>query len=151
MTTIETTLNIIGQPPAVVAAALFDPDNAVQWQSNLEKFEVVWGKAGEAGAKVHLHYSQKGKSHVMEEIWEAVEPGRRYLSRITGEGVTVELERILKTTPQGTQMLVRWSGLGASWWLRLVLRLLRKAIAQRAEFDLLNFKYLVEVHGAKFP
>lgn len=144
MKPIETMIHIIGRKPAVVAEALLAPDNAVKWQSNLERCEVVAGRPGEVGSIVHLHFAPKGRRHVMEEALEVAEPGRRYVSRITGEGMVVRVERFLRATPQGTQLTVNWSGSSPSFWMRLLLRMMRGAIAERAAIDLHAFKCLVE-------
>jgi hypothetical protein len=148
MKPIETTINISGRQPMVVAEALFTPDKAVKWQSNLERCEVIAGRPGEVGAKTHLHFAPpKGRHHVMEEVLESVVPGRRYVSRITGDGMVVQVETLLQATPDGTQLTVRWSGSSSSLWTRLLLRVVRSAIAQRAEIDLQAFKCLIETQG----
>jgi hypothetical protein len=151
MKPIETVTHIIGRQPAVVAEALLAPDNAVKWQSNLERCELVAGRPGNVGSIVHLHFAPKGRRHVMEEVLEFAEPGCRYVSRITGDGMIVTVETILKATPQGTQLTVRWSGSSSSFWTRLLLRMVRGAIAQRAEIDMQTFKRLVEMQGARLP
>lgn len=152
MKPIKTSTYIIGRQPAAVATALLAPDNAVKWQSNLERCEVVAGRPGEVGAKIHLHFAPQGrKCHVMEEVLEHAEPGRRYVSRITGDGMIVKVETLLQATPQGTQLTVLWSGSSPSFWLRLVLRIVRGAIAERAEIDMQKFKRLVEAQDSAPP
>ena len=83
----------------------------------------------------------------MEEVLEFAEPGRRYVSRITGDGIVVTVETLLQATPGGTQLTIRWSGSSPSLWTRLLLRVMRGAIAQRADIDLQTFKSLVEAQS----
>ena len=145
MKPIETSTHIIGRQPTDVAEALLTPEIAVKWQSNLERCEVVAGRPGDVGAKMHLHFAPpKGRQHVMEEVLEFAEPGRRYVSRITGDGMVVQVETLLQATPNGTQLTVRWSGSSPSLWTRLLLRIMRSAIAQRADIDLQTLKCLIE-------
>ena len=144
MKQIETRTHIIGRQPAAVAAALLAPDNAVKWQSNLERCEIIAGRPGEVGAKIHLHFASPGGRHMMEEVLECAETGRRYVSRITGDGMIVSVETLLRATPQGTQLTVLWSASSPSLWHRLLLRIARTAIAERAVIDMQKFKQLVE-------
>jgi hypothetical protein len=147
MKPIETNIHISGRQPAAVAEALFAPDNVVKWQSNLERCEVVAGRPGDVGAKTHLHFAFQGKRHILEEILEFAEPGRRYVSCINGDGMIVRVETILQATPKGTQLTARWSGSSPSFWTRFLLRIMRSAIAQRAEIDMQAFKRLIEEQG----
>jgi len=147
MEPIETTVFIPGRQPVVIAQALFAPENAVKWQSNLERCEVVSGSPGEVGAKMHLHFAPQGKRHIMEEVLEFAEPGRRYVSRLTGNGMAVQVETLLQATPDGTRLTTRWSGSSPSLWTRLLLRIMRNAITQRADLDLQSFKRLIEAQG----
>ena len=152
MKPIKSSTHINGRPPAAVAAALLAPDNAVKWQSNLERCELAAGRPGEVGAKLHLHFAPKGRPcHMMEEVVEYAEPNRRYVSRITGDGIVVKVETLLTGTPQGTQITVLWSGECPSFWLRLLLRIARSSIAERAEIDLQKFKRLVEAPDPGLP
>jgi hypothetical protein len=150
MTTIETRIHI-GQPPAIVAKAFLEPHNAVQWTSNLERVEMVLGRPGEVGATAHLHYAYKGRTNVMAQVVEIAEPDRRYVTQIKDESVVVRVETTLESTPGGTLLSVHWSARSTSWWPRLLLRMIRGAIADRAQMDLQIFKRLVENHGALFP
>jgi hypothetical protein len=144
---IETSIRINGRPPAAVAEALLAPDKAVKWQSNLEKCEVISGSPGEVGATTHLHFTPPGKRHVLTEVLEYAEPGRRYVSRMTGDGMVVKVETLLQAEPHGTKLTMHWSASSPSLWTRLLLRIARSAIAQRAEIDLQAFKCLIENHG----
>ena len=151
MKPIEISTHIVGRHPTVVAEALLAPENAAKWQSNLERCEVVAGRPGAVGTKTHLHFAPKGRRYVMEEVLEFAEPGHRYVSQITGDGMVVQVETTLEATPQGTQLKIRWSGSSPSLWVRLLLRIVRSAIAERAEIDIQAFKRLVESQRSIFP
>ena len=58
---------IINKPINIVVNALMNTDNFVHWQTDLEKFEVIERKPGEVGSIAHLHYSQKGRSYIIED------------------------------------------------------------------------------------
>jgi hypothetical protein len=140
----------INQPPDVVTGALMEPENFVQWTSNLERFEVVKGEAGEAGALARLHYVEQGRSYVMEDFLEYVEPGRKYVSRVTGNGMRIRVETLIDPLDDGTQMTLTWSGTSDNWLAKLLLPFLRGQIKRYALVDLETFKSLVETHGVRF-
>jgi len=150
MTSFKTTIRI-NQPAEVIDQAFMDPANALHWTSDLERFEVVKGKPGEAGAIARLHYSQKGRTHVMEDVLESCEPGRRYVSRVSGGGMIARVETVLSPSAGGTDVTMIWSGTSESFVARLLLPFLRGMIKRRARADLEKFKSLVEAHGASFP
>ena len=150
MTSLKLTINI-NQPAEVVDQAFMDPANAVHWTADLERFEVVKGKPGGIGAVAHLHYSRKGRPYVMEDVLESCEPGRRYVSRVSGEGMIIHVETVLSPSANGTEVTMLWSGTSESFVARLLLPFLRGMIKRRARADLEKFKSLVEVHGARFP
>ena len=130
MTSLKLTINI-NQPAEVVDQAFMDPANAVHWTADLERFEVVKGKPGGIG--------------------ESCEPGRRYVSRVSGEGMIIHVETVLSPSANGTEVTMLWSGTSESFFARLLLPFLRGMIKRRARADLEKFKSLVEVHGARFP
>jgi len=74
-------------PPEIVVQALMKAENATYWTTDLEEFEVVEGKPGEVGAIGRLHYVQKGHEHIMEDVLEYSEPGKRYVSRVSGPAI----------------------------------------------------------------
>ena len=127
------------------------PENAVQWTSDLERFEVVSGGPGEVGAKAHLHYVQNGRPYVMEDVLEEVTPGQYYRSQVSGGGMMARVETWLRPAEGGTDLTIRWAGSGRTLVTRLLLPLLRGTIARRTRTDLESFKTLVETHGARFP
>lgn len=87
----------------------------------------------------------------MEQVVEIAETDRRYVTQIKGDGLIVRVGTMLDCIPEGTLLTMHWSARSTSLWTRLLLRMLRGAIAERAEIDLQTFKRLVESHGALFP
>lgn len=140
----------INQPSEIVTKALNNPDNAVYWTTDLEKFEVVKGKENEVGAVAHLHYKQKGRSYIMEEILEQCEPGRRYVSSISGAGFKGRVETILNPIANGTEMILNWSGTSTSLIPKIIMPFMRGKIVRQAKLELEKFKNLIEAHGAIF-
>lgn len=144
MKTIVRTSLFIARPPEAVAHVILDPANAVRWTTDLERFEVISGKPGEVGSTAHLHYIQDGRPYVMEDVLLSVDPNRRYVSRVSGEALTAEVETVLVPTEGGTQLNVRWVGSGKLTLLRLLLPFMRRAIARQAQADLRKLTDLVE-------
>lgn len=149
MPVIETTIEI-AQPPEVVAEAFLDPDNAVYWTKDLERFEVISGGPGEIGSVAHLHYAQKGRTYIMVDVLEDFVPNRYFKSRIEGAGLKAQVETWLKEIKDGTEVTIRWSGSGSTLFMRLLLPFMRGAILRHTKNDLEKFKNLVETHGANF-
>lgn len=128
-----------------------EPENFVHWTSNLEKFEVVNGESGEAGATARLHYVEHGQSYVMEDFLEYVEPGRKYISRVSGNGMHIRTETLIEPSGSGTEMTLSWSGTSDYLLAKLLFPFLRKRMIRHAQTDLDTFKTLVETHGIHFP
>ena len=140
----------IHQPVGVVCDALMNPDNFPFWTTDLERFEVINGEPGEVGAVGLLHYSQRGQSYVMRDTLIACEPGKRYISRVSGDAITALVETTLNPKNNGTEMTITWSGKGEILLLKLLLPLLRGRMIRQAEAELQTFKTLVETKGTRF-
>lgn len=141
----------IDQPAEIVNQALIEPENALQWTSDLEKFEVVKGEPGLTGSIAHLHYRQGGRSYIMEDVLEYAEPGRRYVSRVSGGGMVARVETTIEPSASRTELTILWSGTSKSILAKLLFPFLRGTMIRRARSDLETFKNLVEAHGAHFP
>jgi uncharacterized protein YndB with AHSA1/START domain len=142
-TTIQSSI-VIDRPPEEVSRVILDPEKAVLWTTDLERFEVLSQTMGLVGSRARLHYLQKGKRYVMEEVLLAVDPNRRYLSKVSGDAIEAEVETTLVPTNGGTQVTVRWTGSGRPLLLRMVIPLMRRSIARQSLVDLLKLKGLVE-------
>lgn len=140
----------INQPADIVNQALMVPENAPLWTSDLEKFEVVKGEPGLTGSIAHLHYRQGGRSYIMEEVMEYAEPGRRYVSRVSGGGMVARVETTIEPSASRTELTVFWSGTSKSIISKLFFPFLRGMMIRRARSDLETFKDLVETHGVHF-
>ena len=142
-TTFEASV-FIAAPPEAVTRVILHPDLAVHWTTDLERFEVVTGNAGEPGAVARLHYLQNGRPYVMQDELLEVDPIRRYRSRVSGEALTAEIETTLTPKEDGTRVAVRWTGSGRRFPFSILLPLIRRSIIRQAEVDLGKLKSLVE-------
>ena len=141
---------IINQPIEIVIKALMNPDNFPYWTTDLEKFEVIEGKLGEVGSIGHLHYYKKGRSYVMEDKLIYCEPGKKYVSKVSGDALTARVETTLYSSGNETEMNVTWSGKGKKLFLKLLLPLLRAKLIKQSISELEIFKKLVEIKGINF-
>ena len=142
-TTVRTSI-YIDRPPPVVAAVLLDPDKAILWTSDLERFEVLEGRPGLVGSRARLHYQEGGRRYVMEDELLEIEPDRRFLSRVSGEAIEAEVETFLEPDKGGTLLTIDWRGRGKPLLLKLLLPFMRRSVARQAQADLVKLKALVE-------
>ena len=140
----------INQPVETIVGALMNPGNHPFWTTGLERFEVMERKPGEVGSIAHLHYSQKGRSYVMKDELIYCEPGKKYISRISGEHITAMAETTLHSRGDCTEMRIKWSGRGKTVLLKLAFPLLRKKLIRQSRAELETFKNLVETKGTDF-
>jgi hypothetical protein len=142
-TSVRTRIHI-DRPPEAVEEVILDASKAILWTTDLDRIEVISGAPGEVGSVAHLHYLQGGRTYVMVDELLEVEPGRRYLSRVTGEALSAEVETTLIPTGEGTELHLKWTGSGRSLPLRLLLPFMRAQIRKQAMTDLEKLKALVE-------
>ena len=140
----------ICQPQEVVSKALKKPENLPCWTANLEKFEVIKGGPNEIGSIVHLHYLQNDSRYVMEDKLLYCEPGKKYISRVSGDQLIAVVETSLRSLGDKTEMSLKWFGKGKKFILKLLLPLIRNKIAKRSKKELEIFKGLVETRGSDF-
>ena len=141
---------LIDKPVKIVVEALMNPDNFVHWQTDLVKFEVIERKPGEVGSIAHLHYSQKGRSYIMEDIMIYCEPGKKYVSQVTGDTITAKVETTLQSMEGKTKINLRWSGKGKIFLLKLLLPLMKGKMIKQSKKELDTFKHLIETRGSNF-
>lgn len=134
----------------MVAAAFVNTDNMTHYTRDLVKFEVVNRTPDLVGSVARLHYSQNGRPYVMEDRMLEVTPGKRYLSRVSGEALEATVETTFVPSGDGTDMTMRWSGKGRVLLLKLLMPLMRGRMAREARSELETFKKLVETRGEDF-
>ena len=141
---------LIDKPVKIVVEALMNPDNFVHWQTDLVKFEVIERKTGEVGSIAHLHYSQKGRSYIMEDKMIYCEPGKKYVSEVTGDAIYAKVETTLQSMGDKTKINLRWSGKGKIFLLKLLLPLMKGKMIKQSKNELDTFKHLIETRGSNF-
>jgi hypothetical protein len=141
---------VINKPIEIVVDALMNPDNFVHWQTDLEKFEVIERKPGEVGSIAHLHYSQKGRSYIMEDKMIYCEPGKKYVSQVSGDVITAKVETTLQSMGDKTKINLRWSGKGKIFLLKLLIPLMKGKMIKQSKKELETFKHLIETKGSDF-
>jgi hypothetical protein len=141
---------VIKRPPETVAAALLDPETALHWTTDLERFEVISRQPGEVGSVARLHYRQGDQAYMMEDVLEAMIPGQYFKSRVSGQGMTAQVETWLEKVESGTAMRLRWAGTSSNLLIKLMMNLNRGAILRQTRNELEKFRELVEARGARF-
>lgn len=128
-----------------VVAVISDPDAVPQWTAGLERLEVVSGTPGQPGCVGRAHYRGSfGRSTVLTDVLEAVDPGRYYRSRIEGDGVSAIVETRLESIPSGTRISLTWTGTGSHLVANVTMRILRRNLERRAIADLRALARLAE-------
>ena len=151
LTMVEFEINtVINKSVKIVVDALMNPDNFVHWQTDLVKFEVIERKPGEVGSIAHLHYSQKGRSYIMEDKMIYCEPGKKYVSQVSGDVITAKVETTLHSMGDKTKINLQWSGKGKIFLLKLLLPLLKGKMIKQSNKELETFKHLIETRGSNF-
>ncbi|MBN1539782.1 MAG: SRPBCC family protein, partial [Candidatus Thermoplasmatota archaeon] len=140
----------IDRPVDMVVKALMNPDNFPYWQTDLERFEVMERKPGEVGSIGHLHYSRNGKKYVLEDRMVHCDPGKRYVSRVTGDAISATVETDLISSDGRTEMVLTWTGKGKVLLLKLLLPFLKGKMIRQSKKELETFKHLIETRGSDF-
>jgi uncharacterized protein YndB with AHSA1/START domain len=140
----------IARPPGDVVEALMRPENAPLWNRGLREFEVVERRPGEVGSVGRLHYVEGGSEHVMEDVMLEADPGRRYVSRVSGPAVVARVETRLEPIEGGTRVTIAWDGSGRRGLVRLLLPLMRGRMRRQAGEELTTFRDLLEARGPDF-
>ncbi len=141
---------IINKSVEIVYQAFIDPDNMLKWSTDLEKFKIVKGEFGEIGATMQLYYNQKGRIHIMEDMLEYLEAGKKIISQVSGGGLVARVETTFNSNNGKTQVSMNWRGNSRNLLFKILLPLLRNTIRKRALSELELFKKLVEEFGEKF-
>ena len=140
----------IKEAPHMIEAAFLNPDNAVYWTTDLERFEVISRTPNLVGSVAHLHYKQGDRRYILEDMMEDYVPGKYFKSRVTGGGLTAQVETWLQEQNGGTEVKMRWAGKGTTFLMRLLLPLIQGSIKKGMTAELETFRDLVEVHGSDF-
>ncbi|HOP28245.1 MAG TPA: SRPBCC family protein [Spirochaetota bacterium] len=141
---------IIGSRTETVAEALIKPSNFPCWETDLKRYVVVKGVPGEIGCVALLFFSKKGSSYMMEEELVHCNPGRSYVSILTGTTLEARVETILIPSGEETLMTFIWSGRGKTLLLKLLLPFMRGRMIRQTEVELDKFRKLVEAKGSDF-
>jgi len=141
---------IINQSPDIVTKAFLNPGNITFYTKDLEKFEVVREIPGQVGSVARLHYLQNGRRYVMEDKLLAVNPGKQYVSEVSGDALVAQVETTFTPLGSGTEMAVSWAGKPKLFLLKLLFPFLRGKMVRQAIAELGMFKKLVETKGVNF-
>lgn len=144
MPTVEASV-FIGAAPETVTEVLLDAAKAPLWTAGLERMEVVSGEPGTAGCVGRAHYVEGGRRYILNDVLEQVTPNRRYVARVSGNGITARVETTLQPIGDGaTHLTLQWDGHGTAPLTRILVPLMRRRIAARATADLGALRDLVE-------
>lgn len=140
----------ISKPVEVVYQAFIDPDNMLKWTKYLVKFEIIKGGFGEPGALAHLHYNQNGRTYIMEDRLEYLDPCKKIISQVSGNGLFARVETTFISIGDKTEINLKWDGRGDKLILKILLPLLRNKIKKGAQAEIEKFKALVEEYDTTF-
>lgn len=137
----------ISAPAEAVAEVLLDAELAPIWTAGLSRLELLEGKVGEPGSIGLAHYERGTSRYVLEDRLLSVDPGRRYVSQVSGGGLRARVETTLEEAAGETTVTIRWAGTGTNPITRVLLPLMRRRIAKQARADLTALRDLVESAG----
>lgn len=141
---------IIDRPVEIVTEALNIPENFPYWQTDLERFEVVKRTPEQTGSVARLHYRQRGRTYIMEDKMIYCEPGRKYISEVSGSAIAATVETTLESLEGKTKISLKWAGSGKILPLKLLLPLFRGKMIKQSQKELDTFKHLIETRGTDF-
>ncbi|MFC2137729.1 SRPBCC family protein [Bacteroidota bacterium] len=134
----------INKPVKEVYKAYVDPKIMVKWMSYLEKFECNQEDFGKIGAIAYCHYNQNGRKYIMEDKLEYLDPEKKIISTVSGNGLKAKVETIFNSFNDKTEIVMIWIGKGKNLLLIILLPFLKNKIKKQAQGELDKFKRLVE-------
>lgn len=141
---------LISQPNDIVYKAYINPENMLKWSTDLESFEQIKGEFGEIGSYAHLHYNQKGRSYTLKDELKYLDPEKKIVSQVSGEGLKIIVTTLFEEMDSKTKITLIWDGGGTKFIFKLLLPVLKRKIKRQAQTELNTFKRMVEQYGVKF-
>ena len=138
------------KPVATVVEAFLNPENMLHYTKGLEKYEIISGGPDIPGSEMLLYFREKGRMHTMTDILESCDPGKEYVSRVSGEAIEARVKINFEAVDDGTDMQLQWSGKGKIIILKLLLPILKGKIRRDAQAEFARFGKLVETLGTDF-
>lgn len=133
----------LGAPIETVAAVLTSAEDAPKWQNHLVRMEVVKGGPNQIGSLARLHYVENGRAYVMEDELVDCKAGRRWRSRVSGNGMTIEVQTELDASDGATIIRLTWDGKPDAWWARLLFPYVKPVLRRHLLGDLRALDRLV--------
>ena len=78
------------------------------------------------------------------------EPGKKYVSEVSGDVISAKVETTLQSMGNKTKINLKWSGKGKILVLKLLLPLMKGKMIKQSEKELETFKNLIETIGSNF-
>ena len=78
------------------------------------------------------------------------EPGKKYISQVSGDAIDAQVETTLNSLGNNTEMHLKWSGKGKVFLLKILLPLFRGKMIKQTKEELETFKKLIETKGSNF-